>query len=169
MSRTIENFRNFFKPDKLKERFSINSALNEALGLIETTILNSDIKIIRKEEKEVFAYGFPNEFAQVILNILLNAKDVLCQREIQNPKITIEMHSEGKNSFLQITDNAGGISYDIMDKIFDPYFSTKNKVDGTGLGLYMSKMIIEKSMEGELLVKNKIEGASFIIKVKNVR
>ena len=169
MSRTIEDFRNFFKPDKLKERFSINSAVDEALRLIETTILNSNIKITRKEKKDTFIYGYPNEFAQVILNILLNAKDVLCSREIKKPEIIIQIYSKDEMSYLQITDNAGGILDDIINDIFNPYFSTKDKSKGTGLGLYMSKMIIEKSMHGKLYVLNLAKGASFIIEIKNVR
>ncbi|NOX15558.1 MAG: histidine kinase [Epsilonproteobacteria bacterium] len=169
MSRTIEDFRNFFKPDKTKKRFYINSAVDEALRLIGATITSSNIQIIRDEMKNIAIYGYPNEFAQVILNICLNARDALVFRKIKKPKINLHIYKKETKSFLKISDNAGGIEKEIMEKIFDPYFSTKEKVDGTGLGLYMSKMIIEKSMNGKLVAENLKEGACFIIEVQNVK
>ncbi len=169
MSRTIEDFRNFFKPDKIKERFYINSAVDEALILIGATIMSANIIVTRDEMKNIAIYGYPNEFAQVILNICLNARDALIFRKIKKPKINLKIYKKETKSFLEIFDNAGGIKEEIMGKIFDPYFSTKEKVDGTGLGLYMSKMIIERSMHGKLSIKNFKEGACFIIEVQNVK
>lgn len=169
MSRTIEDFRNFFKPDKTKKRFCINSAVDEAFTLIGATISNSGIKITIKEEGKVYSYGYPNEFAQVILNIILNARDVLVSRRVGKPQITLEIYKKGDKSYLEIMDNAGGIDAKIINNIFDPYFSTKDKADGSGLGLYMSKMIIEKSMSGRLWVENMRYGAKFTIEVQNVK
>jgi len=168
MSRTIEDFRNFFKPEKKKKRFSVNIAVDEALTLVGATISNSGIKIKREEQKDIFTYGHPNEFAQVILNILLNARDVLKSREIKQPIIYIKTYKKESKSYLEISDNAGGIKMSIIENIFDPYFSTKEKVDGTGLGLYMSKMIVEKSMWGNIWVINGKNGAVFTIEVQNV-
>ncbi len=167
MSKTIENFRNFFKPDKTKEIFDINLAIDEALSIIGATIENSNVKISKELGKNLLILGYPNEFAQVILNILLNARDVLVSRKVIEPKIHIETYEKNNIVFIEILDNAGGIKYEIMDKVFNPYFSTKDKTNGTGLGLYMSKMIIEKSMGGTLIVKNENLGAKFIIKVTN--
>ena len=169
MSRTIEDFRNFFKPDKVKKRFCINKAIDEAFTIIGATISNSGIKIEIKEEGKVYSYGYPNEFAQVILNIFLNARDVLLSRRVTNPQITLKIYRKGDKSYLEIIDNAGGIDSKIMENIFDPYFSTKEKVDGSGLGLYMSKMIIEKSMGGRLWAENIKDGAKFMIEVQNVK
>ncbi len=169
MSRTIEDFRNFFKPDKRKERFCINTAVDEALTLVGATIISSGIKILREEGKDVFTYGHPNEFAQVILNILLNARDAVNLRKIEKPTVGIKTYTKESKSYLQIWDNAGGVDKSIIDKIFDPYFSTKDKVDGTGLGLYMSKMIIEKSMNGNIWVENRKSGAIFTIEVQYVK
>ncbi len=168
MSRTIEDFRNFFKPDKKKKRFSLNIAVEEALTLVGATIINSGIKIQRETKGDIFTYGHPNEFAQVILNILLNARDAINSKGIRKPIVRIKTYTKESKLYLEISDNAGGIDLDIIDNIFDPYFSTKDKVDGTGLGLYMSKMIIEKSMEGNIWAKNGKDGAIFIIEVQNV-
>ena len=169
MSRTIEDFRNFFKPDKQKKRFSIDSAVDEALTLVGATISNSGIEIQREKGGDVFTYGHPNEFAQVILNIILNARDAINSREVKKPIVRIKTYKKESKSYLEISDNAGGIELTIIDKVFDPYFSTKDKVDGTGLGLYMSKMIIEKSMGGVVLAKNDSYGALFTIEVENVK
>ena len=168
MSRTIEDFRNFFKPDKKKIRFCVNSAIDEAMTLIDATILNSNIEVKREEEK-IYSYGYPNEFAQVILNIFLNARDVLVERKIKYPRILLKIYKKGAKSYLEIGDNAGGVNPQIISKIFEPYFSTKEKVDGTGLGLYMSKMIIEKSMGGRLWVENRELGATFTIEVESAK
>ncbi|MDX1808200.1 MAG: cache domain-containing protein [Sulfurospirillaceae bacterium] len=166
MSRTIEDFRNFFKPDKKRERFDIQTALDETLTLVDASIKNSHIQIISDISEHIYIEGYPNEYSQVILNILMNARDALISRNIANPEIHIKVYQKKDQAILEIIDNAGGIDEEILDKIFDPYFSTKDNVNGTGLGLYMSKMIIEKSMNGRLSVQNTDSGASFKIEVK---
>ncbi len=165
MSKTIENFRNFFKPDKVREVFSINKASKEALSLVEATMKNSNITVHFLEKEDVKIEGYPNEYSQVVLNILTNARDALVQRSVANPEITIKIFKENGKSILEIYDNAGGISDVIIEKIFDPYFTTKKEPNGTGLGLYMSKMIIEKSMNGKLNVANHSNGALFRIEI----
>jgi C4-dicarboxylate-specific signal transduction histidine kinase len=110
-------------------------------------------------------HGFRNEFAQVVLNILNNARDVLTEREIKDPRVTITIGSENGRAVVTIADNAGGIPKDIMGKIFDPYFTTKGPQHGTGVGLFMSKTIIEKNMGGRLSVRNQSNGAEFRIEV----
>ncbi len=110
--------------------------------------------------------GFPNEYSQAIMNILNNAKDVLVEREIKNPLIKIKTYEKDNYGYLEIEDNAGGIEKKCnRKKIFDPYFTTKHKSQGTGIGLYMSKMIIEQNMKGTLEVKNSKEGAKFLVSI----
>jgi C4-dicarboxylate-specific signal transduction histidine kinase len=107
-----------------------------------------------------------NEYTQVVVAILTNAKDALLQREITNGKIDVSLANENGSVILTISDNAGGIETNLMQRIFDPYFTTKHKSMGTGLGLYISKMIIEKNMDGLLSVENTKDGAAFYIKLE---
>ena len=158
MSNTIEDFKNFFSPHKDREYFGVVKALEETLELVEFFCKDEhiDIKLIAKEEIRV--YGYSNEFSQVILNLLNNARDNFKHKDIQkNRKIVIKV--ERKNSpepFVMISfiDNGGGIDEHIIDRIFEPYFTTKHKSTGTGIGLYMSKQIIEKQMHGIVTMKN---------------
>ena len=109
-------------------------------------------------------YGYPSEFSQVIFNIISNAKDVLIQREIQEPEIIINIDQNEKHIYCEIMDNGGGIDEKYLDKIFEPYFTTKD-VNGTGIGLYISKEIIHKHMKGTLHAENSVKGAKFTISI----
>ena len=111
------------------------------------------------------ANGYPNEYAQVLLNILLNARDELVGHNVDDALISIHAFAEGGRSVVTITDNAGGIADEIIDSLFDPYFTTKEPDKGTGIGLFMSKTIIEKNMGGRLTVRNSGSGAEFRIEV----
>jgi signal transduction histidine kinase len=113
----------------------------------------------------VTAFGYPNEYSQVILNVLNNAKDVLTERMVPAPRIRIRAFAQEGRSVVTIGDNGGGIDEDIIPKIFDPYFSTKEVGKGTGIGLYMSKVIIEQNMGGSLTARNFDEGAEFRIEL----
>lgn len=166
MSNTIDDFRNFFKPNKVSEIFSISSSLNSIMDIMNSSLKNSMIKIEEDIDDTVCMKGFPSEFSQVVLNILNNAKDVLIEREIKEKKIFIRIFRDGVNACIEIEDNAGGVPDEVLDKLFDPYFTTKEEGKGTGIGLYMSKTIIENNMHGTLSVKNTKYGASFIIKMK---
>ncbi len=151
MSQTIDDFRDFYKPNKEKESFGLVEETNKVI-----TLLNLDeIKVELKSKKEVTIINHKNEYKQVILNLLINAKDALLQRAISSPKIIIEIDKE----YVTISDNAGGIKLDNIQKIFEPYFSTKKQ--GLGIGLYMSKIIIEKNMGGKMEVRNSEAGAVF--------
>lgn len=163
MSNTIDDFRNFFKPDKKKEQFSILDSCQKAINLINASLDDSNIKLVVdvKNDKEI--NGYPTEYSQVILNLLMNARDILVEKRVENPKITITIDTKGILSIVELKDNAGGIKYEHFDLIFDPYFSTKDSSKGTGLGLYISKLIIERNMGGELSVSNDKEGAVFKI------
>ena len=165
LSKTIDDFRNFFKPNKEKVKFSIEEMTNQSITLVAASFNFHYITINKNYGEIESVYGFPNEFSQAILNILANAKDALMENKIENPFVNINIYEDEKYGFLEIEDNAGGISDEIMTKIFDPYFTTKHKNQGTGIGLYMSKMIVEKNMNGNLSVENTTIGAKFIFSI----
>jgi two-component system, NtrC family, C4-dicarboxylate transport sensor histidine kinase DctB len=165
MSDTIDDFRNFYKPDKIKEEFLVSASCKNAINIIDATLKNFAIKLNVNIVKDKKIYGYPTEFSQVILNILSNAKDILVEKKIKNPRIDINIDAKGVLSIITIKDNAGGISKENLELIFDPYFSTKDPSKGTGLGLYISKLIVERNMGGELSIYNDEEGAVFKILV----
>src|ERR1039457_3486072 len=165
MSDTIEVFRNFFKPDKAKVTFGVIQQIRRTLSLIEANFYDLRIKTTLHSEGDPQVNGYPNEFAQVLLNILTNARDALHENAIDNALISITVISEENTSVVTITDNAGGINDEILGRIFDPFFTTKKPDKGTGIGLFMSKTIIEKHMGGRLTVRNSTDGAEFRIEV----
>ena len=164
MSQTIDDFRNFFKPDKEKTDFSVNKAIQQAITLIEEIFKYDHVDIVTQIHCEELINGYPNEFSQVILNILQNAHDAFVERKVKEGRITITTSNENDRVVVTIADNGGGIPDEIIGQIFEPYFSTKG-LQGTGIGLYMSKSIIEKNMGGSLTVRNTAEGAEFRIEV----
>lgn len=165
MSRTIDDFRNFFRTDKEKKSFRPKDVLDMVLTFIGDSFRNNavEIKLFNYGNTEI--EGYPNEYSHALLNILSNAKDILIERGIKEPGVIIRLSDENGRSVITIEDNAGGIKEDIIDKIFDPYYTTKKQGEGTGLGLYMSKMIIEKNMGGKLTARNTAAGAEFRIEV----
>ena len=163
MSKTIDNFRDFYKPNKQKEIFYISVAVKKALEIMEPIFESNKIEFEFNVIKDKQINAYENEYSQVILNILTNAKDVLISRQIQNPKIIISINEKNDLIITTILDNAGGIENKYINHIFDPYFTTKQK--GSGIGLYMSKMIIESHFKGKIKVFNKDKGASFSIEV----
>jgi len=165
MSTTIDDFRNFFKPNKYAEVFNINSLVNTTISLVDAQFKNHNIEITVNCEDELNIKGFQGEFSQVILNLLNNAKDTLLERNTTTPIIAINAHNVPNGINITIHDNAGGISADIINKIYDPYFTTKEEGKGTGIGLYMSKMIVENNMQGKLYAYNDSEGANFVIEI----
>jgi len=165
MSQTIDDFRNYFRPDKEKVEFKVHDALLNSLALLEGSLQSPQISIEIVLKADPVIYGFRNEFAQVLLNILNNARDALTAKEIDAPRVTITIFTAGERSVVTIADNAGGIPEGIIGKIFDPYFTTKGPQQGTGVGLFMSKSIIEKNMGGRLKVRNIDAGAEFRIEV----
>ena len=167
MSKTIEDFRNYYKPEKQKEKFFLNDSINNALFIINSALKSSSIEVITKHKSgNIKLKSFKNEFSQSLLNIITNAKDILVLKEIKNAQIIIETFEDEKSINISVEDNAGGIQKENLEKIFDPYFTTKHKSQGTGIGLYMTKMIIENSMNGKIYVKNTKKGAKFTIKLK---
>ncbi|BAK70147.1 sensor histidine kinase [Aliarcobacter butzleri] len=166
MSKTIDDFRNFFRPNKAKENFKINEGITKAIELIESTFEHNNIKLEKDfASSEIEFFGFANEFSQVILNLLTNAKDAVLENKIENPLIIIQTKIDDEYIYISIKDNGLGIKDVIINKIFEPYFTTKDEGKGTGIGLYMSKIIIENNMNGKIEVKNEQNGANVIIKL----
>lgn len=161
LSKTIEDFRNFFNPNHELELFSIEKMVEHSLDLINASLRFGHIEI-QKDFKEVGdIYGYANEFSQAVLNVITNSKDALIEKKIENPLIKISIYEKSNYCYVEVEDNAGGIDPQIMPKIFEPYFTTKHQSRGTGIGLYMSKMIIEQNMEGTLSFENGKDGAKF--------
>ena len=161
LSSTIDDFRDFFKSNKHKSNVVYNQLIQDVLNIVEVSIVNKNITLVKNLQSDTVFYTYPNELKQVILNLIKNAEDAVLTKRVQNPTITIQT----KDNILTISDNGGGVAKDIMDKIFDPYFSTKKNLNGTGLGLYMSKIIIEDHCSGKLTVENDKKGAVFSIKL----
>jgi len=165
MSRTIDDFRNFFRHDKQKSIISVIDLLNRTLDLVSASFQHGNITMDIEVHDTVTAFAYSNEYSQVILNILNNAKDVLMERKVVSPCIRIRAFSEEGRTVVTIADNGGGIGEDVFARIFDPYFSTKEVGKGTGIGLYMSKVIIEQNMGGVLVARNSNGGAEFRIEL----
>ena len=150
MSHTIDDFRNFFKPNHSEERFSVKSIVQYSINLVKEYYEKAGIEILLCDSASVEVRGYPNEFSQVIMNLLSNAKDALEERGIATKLIEISITKEGDNALIGVIDNGGGICDEVLDRMFEPYFTTKHKSSGTGIGLYMSKQIIEKQMQGTI-------------------
>ena len=161
LSQTIDDFRTFYKPAKDMVKIDFETIVKRSMSIVEPFLLSDNIKLIydydSDSQRDIDMYD--REMMQVILNILKNAQDNLKSKKIKNPYIKIST----KNRSIMILDNGGGIADDIIDKIFDPYFSTKDELNGTGLGLYMSKRIIEEHHNGEILVENRDGGVCFTL------
>jgi PAS domain S-box-containing protein len=165
MSRTIDDFRNFFRSEKQKVPFRIKDMLEQTLNLVRPTLREKETVLDVSVECDTEVLGYANEYCQVILNILVNINDAFAERQVKEPRVTIRIFGDQGKCVMTIADNAGGIPEDIVDRIFDAYFTTKAPDKGTGLGLYMAKTIIEKNMGGRLTVRNTGEGAEFRIEV----
>jgi signal transduction histidine kinase len=166
MAQTINVFRDFYRPDKEKKVFSIKDSIHQALAFIAPAFRFHSVAVELDVDPGLTAFGYPKEYSQVLLNILANARDVFRARGTEKPTVIIRAFSEGNNTIVTIEDNAGGIPETIIDKIFDFYFTTNESVGGTGIGLYMSKNIIEKNMGGTLSAVNTEKGAQFRIEAK---
>ncbi|MEA3384015.1 MAG: HAMP domain-containing sensor histidine kinase [Campylobacterota bacterium] len=165
LSKTIDDFKNFFRPIKTVEDIYPEDIFNDAFNVIGKSLQNNEIVVIKefKNGKKIKTYS--RELMQVFINIIKNAKEVLVENKIKDKKIYITIKDTENLIEISICDNAGGIKPDIIDKIFNPYFSTKHEKNGTGLGLYMSKTIIEKHLHGKIEVRNSNDGACFTIKL----
>lgn len=167
MSQTIDDFRNFFTPDKQKTVFDPNKVIERTLALIDGSLADKGIKVEVTSGDVPSISGYPNEFSQVLLNIMTNAMDAFSERTCPAPQIRVGVSSQQGKTVVTIADNAGGIDEDILHRVFEPYFTTKEQGKGTGIGLFMAKNIVEKSMGGSLTARNTGGGAEFRIEVKH--
>ena len=165
MSRTINDFRKFYKPNKEKTLFSVGDSIEEALSIFSMSLKNHGIQVEFEYRGQQMAYGYPNEYSQVVLNILTNARDAFVQKDINNRKIRINISETGEIVTAEFIDNAGGIEPTLLKKVFDPYFTTRQ--NGTGLGLYLTEMILKK-MNGSVSVDNTGDGARFCVSVPKI-
>ena len=166
MSRTIDDFRHFFEPGQSHESFDLRRYIQNALNIIQAALTFHRIAIsLKMPEEPLFVSGYPSEFSQVMLNLLANAKDALIERAAEEPRITIEAVERGKTVRVTVADNGGGIEEAHMARIFDPYFTTKEQKKGTGLGLYISRLIIESKIGGTIRAENGTLGAIFVIEI----
>lgn len=163
LSQTINDFRNFFKPDNKIETTTIDTIVSKSLNIIAQSLKGNEIDVTISIDKSAEVSTYVHELMQVILNLLKNSQDILLERDIKDRHINITYIKKEHLHELRFGDNAGGIPVEIIDKIFDPYFSTKNQKNGTGLGLYMSRVIVMEHCRGTLTVENNEKGAVFII------
>lgn len=166
MSHTIDDFSNFFKTDKKMEKFGVLNTYEKTHRLLTASFKHNSIDVEVQCEKELFINSYENEFSQVLFNILNNAKQELIEKQIHEPIIKVHIQETKKSVLLKISDNASGIDEKIIDKIFEPYFTTKDS--GMGIGLYMSKVIIEEHMNGMLKVENIPNGVLFEISLPKI-
>jgi C4-dicarboxylate-specific signal transduction histidine kinase len=171
LSKTIDDFRNFYKPDKQKIRLKLDETIYDVIamtrGNLENNRITVNIDCYNAEPNQLTLYSYPTELKQVFINIICNACDAIIERQKNDSafegRITIRVIPQKELMLVQIADNGGGVPEDILNQIFDPYFTTKPQMQGTGIGLYMSKMIIEQHLCGSLTVKNTEDGAAFLI------
>ena len=166
MSQTIEDFLSYFKPNKKKDQFLLHDAVDKALTIMDASITKNSIVALNNIENNIMLNGYKEEYIQVLITLMTNSIQAFKNQEyLGEKKINIETITYGKRIVLEIYDNAGGIEENILEKIFEPYFTTKQQSQGTGLGLYIAKMIIEKRMNGSLQVKNITNGVKFFIEI----
>ncbi|MDD2852298.1 MAG: hybrid sensor histidine kinase/response regulator [Desulfuromonadaceae bacterium] len=169
MSRTIDSFRVFYHPDQERRLFALHSAVADTISLVREELEYNGINIETVGDKDSFVNGYKNEFSQVLLNIVVNAKEAILRQQPAVPHIEIVCSQKEEKALITVSDNGGGIAPEHTDKIFDPYFTTKFKSQGTGVGLYMAKMIIERHMGGRISVTNSAVGAEVVIELPLVR
>ena len=165
MAQTINVFRDFYRPEKEMNVFSIKEAIDKALLFIRPALRLESVEVDFYADPLLAAYGYPKEYAQVLLNILSNAREAFKEKRVEKPRVSIQAIAENGNAVVTVTDNAGGIPDAHIDRIFDLYFTTRAPSGGTGIGLYMSKNIIENNMGGKLNVRNTECGAEFRIEL----
>jgi len=164
MSNTIDDFTNFFKPEKEKQPFKVSKSIEEALHILDK-LLTTEMITIKTESEDVEVLGVANELSQVIVNLIKNARDAFVYNSILIREMNINIKKENNVAVIEVTDNAGGIKNKNLYKIFEPYYTTKHAMQGTGLGLFMSKIICEQGLNGSIDVKSKKGTTTFNIKI----
>ncbi|MGM0623548.1 MAG: sensor histidine kinase, partial [Campylobacterota bacterium] len=164
MSKTIDDFRNFFQTDKVKKDFSIHQTCNDVLHLLQAQLTNHNISV-SVEGDDFTVHSFYSEMQQVILNIITNAKDAIIETGAKKRHISI--HTQAKSKIITLCDSGGGVKQELTQKIFEPYYTTKEGTKGTGIGLYMTQIIITDHMKGSIKAYNKGGGLCIEIDLTN--
>lgn len=164
MSKTIDDFTNFFNPKKEKNLFNLSKSINEAIQISERLIQQEHI-FVKTNFEEMMILGISNEFTQIIINIIQNSKDAFIENNITQKEIIIVTKKDTHSAIITLKDNAGGIEKENIENIFEPYFTTKHTSSGTGLGLFMSKMIIEQAFNGTIEFENTQNGVIFTLQI----
>ncbi|WP_373035263.1 sensor histidine kinase [Sulfurimonas sp.] len=163
LSDTIDDFRNFFKESKKEEEFILSDVIENSISILEKQFSKAQIDLTFEDNSPNTTLNtFKSELIQALINIISNAKEAFSP-DVQNKHLKVACHKDEENVYITIADNAGGIKSDVIEKIFDPYFSTKKQKNGTGLGLYVCKIIICEHLKGDLSVENIDNGATFKI------
>lgn len=165
LSKTIDDFRNYFKPDKSVSKINLKNIVDEVYSIVKDSLKNNSIRFETSYDSKTEVNGYPREVMQVIVNIINNAKDALVSNKTENALIEVNVFEDETHVNIKICDNGGEIKSEILPKIFDPYFTTKDEKNGTGIGLYISKMIVEDHLQGKIEVSNIKEGVCFIVKL----
>lgn len=165
LSETIETFRNYLREEKIKQKVLLQERIDIALTITSTVLDDHYIKLINNVnyDKPIYVNIVVGELTQVIINIINNAKDILLEKNLDEPWVSIELEEKNNFVYIYIEDNAGGIPKQNLSHIFEQYYTTKDKDTGTGIGLYMSKKIMQDSFQGDLTVQNTHNGAKFTI------
>jgi len=165
LSQTIDDFRNFFKPDKAKEEITIKELFDNLYKIVGQSFKNNDIELSFSGDLDAQVSTYTKELLQVFINILNNAKDAMLDGDIKNKAVSISAYREDGHILFKCCDNAGGIKEKFLDKIYEPYFSTKKQKNGTGLGLYICKTIVHKHLLGKIWAQNNQDGVCFMVKL----
>ena len=175
MSQTIDDFRNFFKPEAPKELFCVFDAIEEVLEIVRPGLLKNNIFLHQTGQHSHTKEGcshilsYKNALKQVMLNLISNSKDAINEHALKEGHISIDIFKSATNVVISISDNGGGIPPNILPQIFNPYFSTKGPKIGTGIGLYMSKNLVEKYLGGSIEASNTDDGALFTLTLQTIR
>jgi len=164
MSDTIDNFKDFYRQDEEKKEFTIKDTYTKVVEMVGHNLKHNNISIAYTTETSVTIYGNQNEFSQVLLNLIINARDALLSTKPPNPYITLSTSQTSDINTLKVSDSAGGIPEMLLERIFEPYFSTKGD-QGTGIGLYMVRTIIQEKFNGSITAHNDKNGAVFVIEI----
>ncbi|MCV6606854.1 MAG: HAMP domain-containing histidine kinase [Campylobacterales bacterium] len=164
MSETIDDFKDFFRPDKVSKEFSINECVEKTVSLVSAQFMTNKLQILYACQSDFKIRSFETELQQVVLNIISNSKDILLEKEIETPIVSINVYTEDNKGYIEIEDNGGGIPEDVLPKIFDSYFTTKGE-KGTGIGLHLCKLIIEDNMNGKITAHTEDGKAMFKIEL----
>lgn len=161
MSTTIDDFREFFRPDREEAQFDVAEAAKQAIFIVEATLKNNHIDLVVETQLGLNVTGFHGQYAQAVLNLLVNAKEAIIERKTGSGQIRLGLEEREGNAVLTVDDNGGGIPEAVLQRLFEPYFTTKEQ--GSGIGLYMVKMIIERNMHGTVAAANIQNGARFTL------